>query len=84
MPQFKVPIFGKDLEWAEHALHDAGIEIAARPDRLWLGGVRRVLRLGRRMTARLDANDAQEAEGRVRDALPDDDYTVGQAEPLGD
>ncbi len=84
MPRFKVPVFGKDLEWAEHALHDAGIEIASRPDRIWLDGMRRVLRLGRRMTAWLDADTAQEAEDRVSDALPDDHYTVGQAEPWRD
>jgi hypothetical protein len=76
--KFKVPIRGKDLEPARQALHDAGIEATAGPDRL--RGVRRVLRLGRQMLAVLDADTAQEAEDRVRDALPDDDYTVGRAE----
>ena len=33
------------------------------------------------MTALLDAATAREAEDRVRDTLPDDDYTVGQAKP---
>ncbi len=80
MPQFKVPIWGKGLERARQALHDAGIKTRAGPD--WLHGVRRVLRLGRRMTAQLDADTAQEAEDRVKDALPDDDYTVGPAEPV--
>jgi hypothetical protein len=73
MPQFKVPVRGKGLERARRALHDAGIKTTAGPD--WLG----VVRLGRRMTALLDAATALEAEDRVRDALPDDDYTVGQA-----
>jgi hypothetical protein len=78
MPRFEVPISGKDLDRAVQALHDAGIETAMGPDRLlgWLG---ELLRLGNRMTVRLDAETAPEAEDRVRDALPGDDYTVGQA-----
>jgi hypothetical protein len=82
MRRFEVVIFGKDLGPAQDALHDVGIETATGPDRLlgWLG---EVLRLGSRMTMRLDADTAQEAEDRVRDALPDDrGYRVEQAKPL--
>jgi hypothetical protein len=81
MPQFKVPIWGKDLERARQALHDAGIKTTAGPDRL--RGVRRVLRLGHQMLALLDADSDEEAEARVKDNLPDDDYDVGAAEPWG-
>jgi hypothetical protein len=77
MPQFEVPIWGKDPERARRALHSAGIEPVG-PD--WLSGVLGVFRRqGRRMTALLDAATAPEAEDRVRDALTDDGYTVGQA-----
>jgi hypothetical protein len=81
MPRFKVPIWGEGLERARQALHGAGIETTAGPN--WLRGVRRlgVFRLGRRMTALLDAATARKAEDRVRDKLPEDDYTVGQAKP---
>jgi hypothetical protein len=77
MPQFKVPIRGKGLDRTRQAMHDAGIETTVGPD--WLRGVPGVARLGRRMTALIDAATALEAEDRVRDALPDNGYTVGQA-----
>jgi hypothetical protein len=77
MPHFNVSIWGKGLERARQPLHDAGIKTVG-PD--WLSGVLGVFRRrGRGMTALLDADTALEAEDRVRDALPDDDYTVGQA-----
>lgn len=84
MQRFEVVITGKNLEWAQHALHDVGIETATGPDR-FLGRLGELLRLGGRMSVRLDADTAQEAEDRVRDALPDDGYTVGpsQEKPLG-
>jgi hypothetical protein len=34
-----------------------------------------------RLAAVLDAEGADEAKARVRDKLPDGDYTVGHAEP---
>jgi hypothetical protein len=83
MQRFEVVITGKDLERAQHALDDAGIRTATGPDRL-LGPIGGLLRLGSRMSVLLDADSEQEAEDRVRDALPDDHYTVGpsQAKPL--
>lgn len=75
-------IFGKDLEWAREPLDTAGISIASGPDRLW-GSLGKLLGRGGRMTVRLDANTPQEAEDRVREALPDFGYTIGQVKPLG-
>ena len=78
MPQFKVPIWGRGLDRAKQALNDAGIG-TVEPDRL--SGVLAGLRLGRGMAALPDAPTARQAEDRVRDALPDDNYAVGQAKP---
>jgi hypothetical protein len=79
MPQFEVQVSGRDLDRAKRALRDAGIEPFGPPGG-WLSGVLGVFRRqSRGMTAQLDAATALEAEDRVRDALSDNGYTVGQA-----
>jgi hypothetical protein len=84
MQRYEVVITGKNLEWAQHALHDVGIETATGPDR-FLGRLGELLRLGGRMSVLLEADSEQDAEDRVRDALPEDRYKVGpsQVKPLG-
>jgi hypothetical protein len=78
MPPFKVTIWGKGLDRTRQALNDAGIKTVG-PDRL--SGTLWGFRLGRGMTVLVDAATARQAEDRVRDALPDDGYTIGQAKP---
>ena len=73
MPRFDVEIRGKALGPAKDALRKAGIGTVG-PGRL--SGVLRFLRLSHGMTARLEADTAEDAEERVRAALPNDSYSV--------
>jgi hypothetical protein len=82
MPWFEVPIEGEGLVQAEQALNRVQIPTlgpgyTGRGDRKSPEGVR----VPRHMLAVLEAESGEDAEARVRDALPDDDYTVGPAEP---
>ncbi len=84
MPRFKVEIHGEGLERALAALNGADIPTIG-PTFTWFGDQRfQQVRVGDRMLAVLDADSAEEAEARMKDNLPDDDYDVGAAEPWGD
>ena len=73
MPSFDVKIHagGEDLRRARAALRDAGIRRAAGPDLLLQ------LRLGRQLTAHVDAATPEAAVYRVSEKLPEGgDYRV--------
>jgi hypothetical protein len=80
LPRFKVEIQGEGLEQARHALNAAGVPTIG-PTMTWRSGGTETA--GHTMLAVLEALTPEEAEARVREALPADrEYTVARAEPL--
>jgi hypothetical protein len=80
-PRFKVEIQGEALEEARHALNAAGVPTIG-PTMTWRsgGGTETA---GHTMLAVLEALSPEQAEARVREALPaEGEYTVSPAEPL--
>jgi hypothetical protein len=79
MPQFRVPIGGEHLKRAMATLNHADIPtIGMFPAHFVEPGPAGDWQLNY-LTAMLDAESAEEAQARVRGALPGD-YTVGPAE----
>ncbi len=80
LPRFKVEIHGEGLERARHTLNSAGVPTVGPTLAGFSGGP---LTVGHEMLAVLEALTPEQAEARVREALPaDGEYTVAPAEPL--
>jgi hypothetical protein len=83
MPRFKVDIHGGDLEQARAALDAAGVpSMSIGPTYVGRGGEEMRL-TDIPLHAIVDTLTPEQAEARVRDALPaDGDFTVSSAEPF--